>query len=59
MIQLKIKRTNTVLGSWKCEEMISDLSACIGLGKSIQEAINDYIEEYKLINGFTPDYKWS
>ena len=58
-LYLKIKRVNSDKGSWKCIEMISDLSACIGTGHSIEEALDDYLQSYHKKNGFTPDYKWS
>lgn len=60
MIYLKIKRTNSIFGTWKCEEIGKHKFVDpIGIGSNIQEAIEIFLKEYKFFNGFTPDYKWS
>lgn len=60
MIQLKIKRTNSVFGSWKCEELGKvGLNDPMGVNRSIEEAIEDFLNCYKKLKGFTPNYKWS
>lgn len=58
-LYLKIKRVNSEKGSWKCIEMISGLDRPLGIGRSIEEALEDYLQSYRKKNGFTPDYKWS
>lgn len=64
MINLKIRRINSIHGSWACEEIkkyptypkITDL---IGIGQSIEDSIDDFIRSFKILKGFIPDYKWS
>ena len=60
MIQLKLRRTNSIFGSWACEELgKDDFHDPIGIGHSIQEAIEDFEKTCLILIGVKPDYKWS
>jgi len=61
MIHLKIRITNSILGTWACEELKEehDMNDPLAINKSIPEAIEDFLYAYKVFNGFTPNYKWS
>ena len=60
MIQLKVSRTNSIYGSWKCEEMNNKiLGAPIGISDSIEDAIGDFLRSFWILNGYDlNDYKW-
>ena len=60
MIQLKLRRTNSIFGSWKCEEAgRNDFNDLVGIGHSIHEAIEDFERSYQILKGSKPNYKWS
>jgi len=60
MIQLKVRRSDSIMGKWACEEIKqnTDLNAPLGMGDSIQEAIEDFERSFTTLIGMKPDYKW-
>jgi len=64
MIQLKLRRTNSIFGSWACEEILPNgeyfcMDDPLGLGHSIREALEDFERSFELLRGSKPNYKWS
>ncbi len=67
MIQLKVRRTNNLYGTWACEELrvtnmkneVDKMDEPLGIGKCIEDAIEDFFKSCEKTVGCRPnDYKW-